>query len=142
METLAATSFPYRPGTSSPAQLLVVDDEIEHAEICAALLRRRGYAVSVASSGTEAVALAQALRPDLILLDLYMPSVDGFSTAEDLRGHSETREVPIIFLSACGEALETPRALELGAVAWLAKPFHARDLIDCVARVLPRALRR
>jgi two-component system alkaline phosphatase synthesis response regulator PhoP len=142
METFAATQFPYLPASSGPAQLLVVDDEIEHAEICAALLRRRGYTVAVASSGSEAVALARALKPDLILLDLYMPMVDGFSTAEDLHGHADTREVPIVILSACGEALESPRAAELGVVATLAKPFHARDLIECVERALPGAPHR
>jgi|SRR3954469_635923 CheY-like chemotaxis protein len=142
METFAANSFPYVPATGGPAQLLIVDDEIDHAEICAALLRRRGYTVAVASSGVEAVALARVLHPDLILLDLYMPSVDGFSTAEDLHGHADTREVPIVILSASGETLTQPEAEAMGVVGSLAKPFRARDLIDCVERALPRAAQR
>src|SRR5207245_757603 len=61
-------------------RVLIVDDELDHAEICAALLRRRGYAVAVAMSGLDALTLASALKPDVILLDLFMPAVDGFST--------------------------------------------------------------
>ncbi len=142
METFTPTSFSFVPNASGPAQLLVVDDEIEHAEICAALLRRRGYTVAVASSGRQAVDLARALKPDLILLDLYMPAVDGFSTAEDLHGHDDTRQVPIVILSASNEALTSPRVEALGVVGCLAKPFHARELIECVERALPRAPQR
>jgi CheY-like chemotaxis protein len=142
METFAPASFSRSPAAAGPAQLLVVDDEIEHAEICAALLKRRGYTVAVASSGSEAIALAHQLHPDLILLDLYMPSVDGFSTAEHLHGHADTRGVPIVILSASGEALSPGRAHDLGVVDCLAKPFRARELIDCVERALPRALHR
>src|SRR6185503_18274854 len=82
-------------------RVLVVDDEIDHAEICAALLRRRGYKVAVAVTGADAIELAHVLKPDLILLDLMMPAVDGFSTAASLQGHPDTQNVPIVFLSAC-----------------------------------------
>jgi two-component system phosphate regulon response regulator PhoB len=123
------------PGTA--ARLLVVDDDAEHAEICALLLRRRGFVVAVATNGDDAVTLAGALHPDLILLDLYMPAVDGFSTAEHLHGRDETRNVPIIVLSACAEMIAT-RAAALGVVDWLPKPFRAADLITCVERSLSR----
>ena len=84
-------------------RVLIVDDELDHAEICAALLRRRGYKVAVAVSGVDAVELAAALKPDIILLDLFMPAVDGFSTAASLHEHPDTTNVPIVFLSACGD---------------------------------------
>jgi CheY-like chemotaxis protein len=120
----------------SVPRVLIVDDEMDHAEIIAALLRRRGYCVAVALSGEDAVALACTLRPDLILLDLYMPEVDGFSTAEHLQANDETRDVPIVFLSACGEPETIARAIEAGGLEYLPKPFRAAELIACVERSL------
>ena len=93
----------YKAPAHGVPRLLIVDDEVEHAEICAALLRRRGYQVAVAITGLDAMELAQSLKPDLILLDLHMPVVDGFSTAANLHRHPDTHHVPIVFLSACGE---------------------------------------
>jgi CheY-like chemotaxis protein len=124
--------------SSNSARLLVVDDDREHAEICALLLRRRGFVVAVATNGDDALTLADAIHPDLILLDLYMPAVDGFSTAEHLHGRVGTRDVPIVVLSACAE-LVAARAAALGVVDWLPKPFRAVDLISCVERSLGRS---
>lgn len=129
---------PPPPPSSEAARLLVVDDDLEHAEICAMLLRRRGFVVAVATNGDDALALAGVLHPDLILLDLYMPTVDGFSTAEHLHGRRETRDVPIVVLSACAELVES-RASALGVVDWLPKPFRATELIRCVERSLARS---
>jgi putative two-component system response regulator len=128
-----------QPSAHAPThapRLLIVDDDIDHAEILAGLLHRRGYGIAVALSGEHAIALARLLRPDLILLDLYMPKVDGFSTAEHLQGHPETRNVPIVLLSACGEPATATRAIEAGALEYLAKPFHAAELIAVVERSL------
>jgi CheY-like chemotaxis protein len=119
-------------------RVLIVDDEIDHAEICATLLRRRGYKVVVAMSGPDAVELAQSLKPDLILLDLFMPAVDGFATAASLHEHPDTQSVPIVFLSACGDASAQERAGALGVATILHKPFHAAELIDCVEQSLQR----
>jgi DNA-binding response OmpR family regulator len=119
-------------------RVLIVDDELDHAEICAALLRRRGYNVAVAITGSDAVELAHALKPDLILLDLFMPLVDGFSTAATLHEHPDTTNVPIVFLSACADAASWTRAGELGAASFLPKPFRAHELISCVEESLSR----
>ena len=127
---------PLKAAPDGGARVLIVDDEIDHAEICAALLRRRGYAVAVAVNGNDAVALAHALKPDLILLDLFMPTVDGFTTAATLHGQPGTDHVPIVFLSACADV--AARAGELGAADYLPKPFHAAELIACVERSLAR----
>jgi CheY-like chemotaxis protein len=127
-----------QPAHHGVPRVLIVDDEIDHAEICAALLRRRGYAVAVAMSGGDAVELAHALKPDLILLDLFMPLVDGFSTAATLHEHPDTTNVPIVFLSACADAASWTRAGELGAASFLPKPFRAHELIRCVEESLSR----
>jgi len=119
-------------------RVLIVDDELDHAEICAALLRRRGYAVAVAMTGNDAIELAHALKPDLILLDLFMPAVDGFSTAATLHEHPDTTNVPIVFLSACADAASWTRTGELGAASFLPKPFRAHELISCVEESLSR----
>jgi CheY-like chemotaxis protein len=119
------------------ARVLVVDDELEHAEICAALLRRRGYAVAVAINGTDALELARILKPDLILLDLFMPMVDGFSTAASLQEHADTAKVPIVFFSACGDAAP-PAQGRFGPTAFLQKPFRAHELLACVEQSLSR----
>lgn len=119
-------------------RVLIVDDELDHAEICAALLRRRGYAVAVAMTGGDAIELAIALKPDLILLDLFMPQVDGFSTAASLHEHHDTSGVPIVFLSACADSVSHARASALGAASFLPKPFRAQELVACVERSLAR----
>jgi CheY-like chemotaxis protein len=131
------------PGVPQPAhhgvpRVLIVDDELDHAEICAALLRRRGYNVAVAISGSDAIELAHALKPDLILLDLFMPMVDGFSTAATLHEHPDTTNVPIVFLSACADVASWTRAGELGSASFLSKPFRAHELISCVEQSLSR----
>jgi CheY-like chemotaxis protein len=125
---------PNAPVHATP-RVLIVDDDIDHAEIVACLLRRRGYGIAVALSGEHAIQLAHMLHPDLILLDLYMPEVDGFSTAEHLQRNPDTCDVPIVFLSACGETTET-RAIAAGGLEFLAKPFRAAELIACVERSL------
>ena len=135
MDSLDATPQPSNHGVP---RVLIVDDEIDHAEICAALLRRRGYKVAVALTGLDAIELAHALKPDLILLDLFMPAVDGFATAATLHEHPDTSNVPIVFLSACAEAASWTRAGELGAASFLPKPFHAAELISCVEESLSR----
>ncbi len=129
------TPQPLRHGVP---RVLIVDDELEHAEICAALLRRRGYNVAVAMTGGDAIELAHALKPDLILLDLFMPVVDGFSTALTLHEHPDTTNVPIVFFSACADAASRTRAGELGAASFLPKPFRAQELIRCVEQSLSR----
>jgi CheY-like chemotaxis protein len=128
-------SFAHAPKHAKP-RVLIVDDDVDHADILAALLRKRGYGIAVALSGGHAIALAQLLHPDLILLDLYMPEVDGFSTAEHLQRHPDTRDVPIVFLSACGEPATVTRAIEAGGLEYLEKPFHAAQLFACVERSL------
>jgi CheY-like chemotaxis protein len=117
-------------------RVLVVDDEMDHAEIVAALLHRHGYEVALATSGQDALELSRMLRPDLILLDVYMPAVDGFSTAQALQRNPDTRDVPIVFLTACGEASTFLRALETGVIEYLPKPFHVSELLACVERTL------
>lgn len=118
--------------TKSARKILIIDDEADHAEIVGLLLSRKGYDVTIARDGREGILRALAWKPDLVLLDLYMPAVDGFATAEHLRVDESTRRVPILFLSACGEhALHAHGPLP-GHAAYLAKPFRAAELLWAV----------
>jgi len=119
------------PVAESVRRVLVIDDQLDHTEIVAALLRREGYEVEVSTDPRAAVRRAVEHPPDLILLDLWMPSVDGLQAAQLLRGDARTRDVPIIFLSACGEM-----AAELGDGEYLHKPFHAAELLEMAAAAL------
>jgi diguanylate cyclase (GGDEF)-like protein len=123
-------------------QILVIDDDDAHAQLLQAVLTRKGYSVEVAADGGEGVRRARDLRPDLVLLDVMMPSIDGFTAAERLRRDRRTREIPILFLSACVEAEAKVRGLDLGASDYLIKPFHMTELTARIARAIHEARER
>jgi DNA-binding response OmpR family regulator len=118
--------------------ILVVEDERQIAEIAGDYLRRAGFAVTIASHGGRALELARARRPDLIVLDLGLPGVDGLDVATTLRRESN---VPIIMLTARVEESDRLRGLELGADDYITKPFSPRELVARVQAVLRRAMR-
>ena len=121
-------------------RILIIDDEQDHAELVAVLLRRRGYDVEVATDGPTGVERALQLCPDLVLLDLCMPTIDGIATAVNLRGNKTTHEVPIVMMSACVEELLHRGGPISGRFSCLAKPFHAAELLWVVEDALaPRA---
>jgi two-component system alkaline phosphatase synthesis response regulator PhoP len=116
-------------------QILVVDDEPRIAEIARDYLARAGYAVTVAGNGADALALARTRRPDLIVLDLGLPQVDGLDVTRALRRQSN---VPIIMLTARVEESDKLVGLELGADDYITKPFSPRELVARVRAVFRR----
>lgn len=116
-------------------RLLVVDDDEDQRESLAELLEP-DYQVAVAHDGEEGVRLATAEPPDLILMDLVMPHMDGFAALEVLHGDRRTAEVPVIFLSARSDDVTRVKGLDLGAVDFLAKPFSERELRARIERTL------
>jgi two-component system alkaline phosphatase synthesis response regulator PhoP len=116
-------------------QILVVDDEPRIAEIARDYLARAGYAVTVAGNGADALALARTRRPDLIVLDLGLPQVDGLDVTRALRRQSS---VPIIMLTARVEESDKLIGLELGADDYITKPFSPRELVARVRAVFRR----
>ena len=116
-------------------QILVVDDEPRIAAICRDYLERAGFKVSVAGNGEDALAMARAKQPDLIVLDLGLPKKDGLEVTRSLRAHSN---VPIIMLTARVEETDKLIGLELGADDYLTKPFSPRELVARVEAVLRR----
>ncbi len=122
------------------ARLLVVDDDPDAREALAMTLAE-DYEVELAGDGQEAIDSAVASRPDLVLMDLYMPRLDGMAALEALRVDPRTSDVPVIFISGRGDELTRSRTLDLGAVDFLQKPFSGRELKSRIERTLRSARR-
>ena len=116
-------------------RVLVVEDEPEVAAVVSEILRSR-YRVEVARDGAEGLAKARALQPDLVVMDVFLPKLDGLDAAAALKASSDTADVPVILLSAHQGVAEKLRALNLGAVDYLAKPFQSLELLACAERAL------
>ena len=129
-----------RPEESAPLVLLV-DDEHAIRTICRVNLEGDGLAVVEANDGVEALEQVTQSRPSLVLLDVMMPGVDGWSVAERLASDDDTREIPVVFLSARAEQDDRLRAQELGAVGYVVKPFDPLHLAGIVRDVLERIAR-
>ncbi len=117
-------------------KILVVDDEQLYRHLIKVNLESEGYEVSAAKDGEEALEIVSARVPDLIILDVAMPRLDGFTTCERIRQFSD---VPIIMLTARGEEQDRVRGLNVGADDYVLKPFSATELIARVRAVLRRA---
>lgn len=118
------------------AQILVVDDEPSIVNVLAYNLKRAGYQVLVARDGNEALAQARQARPDLVILDLMLPGLDGLEVCRILR---RERDVPVIMLTARDAEIDRVVGLELGADDYVVKPFSVRELMARVKNVLRRA---
>jgi DNA-binding response OmpR family regulator len=118
-----------------PKSVLVVDDEPKITQVVADYLRSAGFTVSTAASGADAVTIARAQLPDLVVLDLGLPGMDGLDVARELRRYSAT---PIIMLTARGEEADRVVGLELGADDYIVKPFSPRELLARIRAVLRR----
>lgn len=109
--------------------ILIVDDLPENIEILGTVLRKNHYRVAVAMNGEEAVSVARNLLPDLILLDISMPGMDGFTVCKILKDDPLTAEIPIIFLTAKVESYDIVTGFSLGAVDYITKPFKSPELL-------------
>lgn len=116
------------------ARILAVDDETELTDLIAYTLRRAGHEVATAATGCEALAEIERQRPDLVLLDLMLPDLDGFGVCEILRRNPATATIPIIIISAWASTDSRNLGLELGALDYLTKPFSPRELVQRVNR--------
>ncbi len=114
---------------ASKAELLIVDDTLENLRLLSRMLAEEGYRVETASSGARALATAQANPPDLVLLDIKMPEMDGYEVCAALKADERTREIPIIFLSALDETYDKVKAFTSGGVDYIIKPFQFEEVL-------------
>jgi two-component system phosphate regulon response regulator PhoB len=119
-------------------RILVVDDEEDLLELVRYNLTRDGYRVTCVSTGEDAIEQARRETPDLIVLDLLLPNVDGLEVCRRLKGDSKTKHVPILMLTAKTEEADVVAGLELGADDYMTKPFSPRVLLARVKAVLRR----
>jgi len=113
----------------SPAKILIIDDNPENLRVAAALLESQDFAVRTARDGERGILRAQSARPDLILLDVQMPGIDGYETCRRLKVDPSLSDIPVIFMTALTEVADKTRAFEAGGVDYVPKPFEAAELL-------------
>jgi len=118
-----------------PTVLLVEDNELNR-DMLSRRLERRGFRIIVAEDGAQGIALAQTDRPDLILMDMSLPKVDGWEATRRLKGDDSTRKIPIIALTAHAMAVDCQRALDAGCDAFDTKPIDLPRLLGKIAELL------
>ena len=119
-----------------PARLLVVDDERDNREVLEIVLGCEGFVILTAGSGAEALASVAEQPPDLILLDIMMPGMDGYQVAAKIKGNPATKSIPILMVTALNGPAVRTRALSAGAEDLLTKPFEAAELCKRVRNLL------
>jgi len=112
-----------RPGVGKPHTILVVDDNVDNVDVLSGLLKRAGYKVKAAESGVQALKVAFAEPPDLVLLDVMMPEMDGYETILKLKENIGTASVPVIFVTALNSQDDEGKGFDLGAVDYITKPI-------------------
>jgi two-component system phosphate regulon response regulator PhoB len=118
--------------------ILIVDDEEDIIELIQYNLKNEGYSILTAEAGEQAIKIAKQARPDLIVLDLMLPGMDGLEVTRYLRSNEQTRDLPIVILTAKGEESDIITGLELGANDYISKPFSPKVLTARIRAILRR----
>ncbi len=122
----------------SKETILIVDDEEDIIELIKFNLKNEGYDILTALSGEKAIKLTRQYKPDLIVLDLMLPGIDGLEVTKYLKNNDQTMEIPIVMLTAKGEESDIVTGLELGANDYISKPFSPKVLIARIRAILRR----
>lgn len=118
------------------ARILAVDDDEKILRVIEALLIPHGYEVIPARNGQEAITAMTGTKPDLVLMDIFMPKMDGYTALGAIKKDVATREVPVIMVTAVGQELNKKLAETLGAAGYITKPFKSAELLDIIDRLL------
>ena len=118
------------------AKILVVDDVSRNLSMMEAILVPHGYEVVMARNGLEAVEIARSQKPDLILLDIFMPDMDGFTACSKIKSDESTKMIPVIIVTAVAHEQNKEFTKELGADGFIAKPFMVQDLLNEIDQFL------
>jgi len=116
--------------------ILLVDDQPHISKMIAIKLEKMGYKVLFAENGKIGIKVAKQSKPDLIIMDIMMPEMDGFSAVSEIRNDPEIKDTAVIFLSAKGQDSDKKKAQELNAVDFVCKPFSPKDLTDIISKHL------
>ncbi|MBE9097428.1 response regulator [Tychonema sp. LEGE 07203] len=116
------------PNTNQ-ANILVVDDTPENLRLLAGILSEKGYRVRPVPNGKLAVSAAQKIPPDLVLLDIMMPDMDGYEVCQQLKNSESTKDIPVIFISAINDVMDKVKAFEVGGVDFITKPFQVEEVL-------------
>jgi CheY-like chemotaxis protein len=119
-----------------PARILIADDYDDNRELLRLMLEGVGYSVRETRDGRECIAAAREELPDIVLIDLSMPVLDGWGTLRELRADERTRSVACVAVTALAAEQDRQRALDAGFDAYLSKPYRSRDLLEMVERLL------
>jgi two-component system sensor histidine kinase/response regulator len=134
---MRSVTLPGGPAVPS-GDILIVDDNVRNLDLLAQLLRGHGYRVRPANSGARALRAALSAPPELVMLDVSMPEMDGYEVCRRLKAEPATREVPVIFISALDEAMDKVKAFGVGAADYVTKPFQIEEVlsrIECHLRL-------
>ncbi|HMN61366.1 MAG TPA: response regulator [Anaerolinea sp.] len=123
-------------------KILIVDDDVQTLRLVGLMLERQGYKILAASNGTQAISMARSEQPDMILLDVMMPDIDGFSVAKTLRKEPETTDIPILMFTARAQVEDKIAGYESGADDYLTKPIHPAELTAHMRAILSRSKAR
>lgn len=119
-----------------PHKILIVDDEPNIVISLEFLMQQSGYEVATARDGADAMQKIATFQPDLVLLDIMLPQLNGFEICQRIRENSQWNRIKVIMLSAKGREIEVSKGIALGADAYVTKPFSTKDLIAQVQRLL------
>ncbi len=119
------------------ARILAVDDDEKILRVIEALLTPHGYEVVFAHDGRQAITAMASAKPDLVLMDIFMPEMDGYTALTAIRKDVATREVPVVVVTAVGQELNRKLAESLGAAGYITKPFKSAELVETINRLLP-----
>jgi len=117
-------------------KILLTDDEPNILRVVTARLVSQGYQVMTAADGEEALAKARSEKPDLMLLDVLLPHIDGYKVCETIKGDSDLGHIPVILFSAKTQTIDRQRGKEAGADAYIAKPFQPDQLLETIKNLL------
>ena len=117
-----------RKNSQKQPVVLIVDDTIENLKVLGNILKEQNYKIAIARNGNQALTIANEINPDLILLDVMMPEMDGFQTCKNLKKMPSTQEIPVIFLTAKVETEDIIEGFKIGAVDYITKPFNSYEL--------------
>ena len=117
-------------------RILLVDDQESVQKLLDAILKVRNYDVMYASNGLDAIEIAMSVKPDLILLDVMMPGMDGFKVCQTLKANTPTKDIPVVFLTARGDDADREMGKRVGASGFVKKPFRSAELLKNIADLL------